>query len=356
MAEKNVTFLSVLKTFFTKPQRLQSYLLMTLTFLTLGVISSYLNYTEYSFIGILIFIMILLPFLVTFIEYTGRTESGLGQIPTPKFIYFLFANTYKTGRVRLLFGWKTALLFFLYLILGGIVVTGIMTLYLIIFDPSVISGILDLIVVFQNANSPEAMNALYDDFFALIANYNGVIVLMNQLYLMGGLFFVVNRSMFNIYLTMFIEHRPTATLTSITDALFKGESTMKKLRGIQFIVTIISLILYSIFFIGAYTLFMTLNPAANVLLQAELVGLLLLAVLLPFGARFNYVLYHELVNPKKERILLYIINELKEILKTPGIPEETRILITQLLVMREEELRNIQEHPHVNEQKSHNVE
>lgn len=344
MAEKNVTFLSVLKAFFTKPLRLQNYLMLTLTFLALGATSVYLNYTDYSFFGILIFIMILIPLVVTFVDYTGRVESGLAQTPTPKSLYFLFANTYKTGRVRLLFSWKTALLFFLYLIVGGALITIIMALYLYFFDPTVYEGIFDLFVVFQNANSPEAINVLYDDFFALIANYNSAIVLMNQIYLVAGLIYVVNRSMFNIYLTMFVEHRPNTSVDTLIDALFKGETTIKKLRKIQFLIALFALILYSAFFIGAYTLFMNLDPAANVMLQAELIGLLVLVVLMPLGARYHFFLYHALVNHKKERILLYIINELKEILKTQGLPEETRIFITQVLVMREEELNQLKPH------------
>lgn len=339
MAEEKVTFSKTLKQLFSQKGRVRSYILFTLILMTFAFVTTYLNYTDFSIIGIFIFIIILLPLVVTFTEYSALIESGNEPPRQVKVYYNLFKNTYRSGRFNVFFSWKTLLFYFLYTIIVSFLFLGGLYAFIYFNDKPFLASLMDIVSRFQSATSPEMYATLGDELLALFAKYNGTINIFNQLALIFGLIFIFNRGVFNVYLSIFIEHRPTYRFKDISQKFIGENKDKQRLFLMQLFLTFFSFLFYTLLYIGSYFLLNFLAPSPMLFLQVELIALLSFGVILPFTTRFYFYYYHAFMEPKRIDILKFTIVELKEILNNPTLPPEANNYIHQILMMREEELK-----------------
>lgn len=343
MAKEKVTFSSVFKTLWSQKGRVKNYILFTLILLALAFVTTYLNYTDFSIIGIFVFIMILMPLVVTFTEYSALIESGNESPRNFKVYYNLFKNTYRSGRISVFFSWRTLLIYLFYVIIASFVFLFGLYLFIYFYDQPFISSLMDIFNRFQAATSPEAYSTLGDELLVLFQKYNDALNIFNQLLVIAGIIFVFNRGVFHVYLSIFIEHRPTYRFKDLKMKFLADKNERQKIFLTQALVTSISFLLYTLLYIGSYFLIKTLAPSVMLFLQVELIALLAFAVILPFTTRFYYYYYHAFMAPKRIDILKFTIEEFKEIIKNPTLPPEASNYISQILMMREEELKARQE-------------
>ncbi len=343
MAKEKVTFGSVFKTLWSQKGRVKNYILFTLILLALAFVTTYLNYTDFSIIGIFVFIMILMPLVVTFTEYSALIESGNESPRNFKVYYNLFKNTYRSGRISVFFSWRTLLIYLLYVIIASFVFLFGLYLFIYFYDQPFISSLMDIFNRFQAATSPEAYSTLGDELLVLFQKYNDALNIFNQLLVIAGIIFIFNRGVFHVYLSIFIEHRPTYRFKDLKMKFLADKNERQKIFLTQALVTSISFLLYTLLYIGSYFLIKTLAPSVMLFLQVELIALLAFAVILPFTTRFYYYYYHAFMAPKRIDILKFTIEELKVIIKNPTLPPEASNYISQILMMREEELKARQE-------------
>lgn len=343
MAKEKVTFGSVFKTLWSQKGRVKNYILFTLILLALAFVTTYLNYTDFSIIGIFVFIMILMPLVVTFTEYSALIESGNESPRNFKVYYNLFKNTYRSGRISVFFSWRTLLIYLLYVIIASFVFLFGLYLFIYFYDQPFISSLMDIFNRFQAATSPEAYSTLGDELLVLFQKYNDALNIFNQLLVIAGIIFIFNRGVFHVYLSIFIEHRPTYRFKDLKMKFLADKKERQKIFLTQALVTSISFLLYTLLYIGSYFLIKTLAPSVMLFLQVELIALLSFAVILPFTTRFYYYYYHAFMAPKRIDILKFTIEELKVIIKNPTLPPEASNYISQILMMREEELKARQE-------------
>lgn len=338
MAEEKVTFRGVFKEILRSKQKRKSYILFTLILLAIAFVLTYVNYTDYSLISAIIFIMILMPLVVTFAEYTAIIETGAEQ-PRRFRVYFdLFRNTYRSGRISVFFSWKTLLYFFLYIIGSGLVFMAGLFAFIYFFDQTLYTALFELFKEAQVTMSPEAYNELTNKLLNLFTNYNETIVMYNQLMLILGIIFVLNRGVFHVYLSLFIEHRQGVRFQVLKDAFASDAPTKQKIIRTQVLLTTLAFSLYTLLYIGAYYVLKYFVKSDLNFLQAELIALVAFGLIIPFTTRYHFFFYHQLMEPKRIDILRFSISELKAMIKNPNLPENTINYITQILAFRENEL------------------
>lgn len=343
MESKSLSLRAIFKKTFTRPFNLLAYLFIIVSILAISFVTTYLNYTDYSIIGVLIFIFLLIPLLVVYTEYTALFESGARPPRTFKTFLDLYKNTFRSGRLRLLYTWKTILFFLLYLIVTGMIFTIGLSLFIYFFDQTTLNAFQVILNDMAQVNSPEELNAIVTRFSALFDPYLPAQMLFNQVVIIIGIFFVTNKAMFNIYAAIFIEHRPTTKFSEVKEVLLSSQNDRKKVRAIQFNNLLLGILLYLLIYIGAFLLINFFNPNINIFLQIELIGLLVIGVLLPFAARFNYFLFQDVMEKNRREVLVFALNELKAIVMTPNIPEQTKNYLIGLINIREEELKSLNE-------------
>ncbi|MGI6734632.1 MAG: hypothetical protein ACOX3C_00340 [Bacilli bacterium] len=337
MGQKPVTFYRVFKKYRTSRRSIKGYLLLTLAFLAFSFVTVYLNTTEFSLIGAVILVFVIFPIIVVFTEYTALIESGAPAPRNSRAYFDLYKNTYRSGRLRHIFSLRTVLFFLLYLFCAMFVAIMGMMLFIFFFDKELYEQMYNLILQFEGVATPNTMNALVLHFEALLKPYLVPQVLVYNLIMMLGLIFIVVKGVFNIYLSIFIEHRPTTRFLVLRNTFINDKETKDGLRRVQMGLILIVFALYTLFNVGGYFLLRLINPNGALFLQSELFGLIALSICLPFVTRFTFYLYHSLMESKRVQILRFAIFELGEIIKNPSLPEQTKAYITQILKMREQE-------------------
>lgn len=338
MAEEKVTFFSVFKTVMKRTNTIKSYVLFTLILLSLGFVITYVNYTDFAFISAILFIIILMPLIVTFAEYTALIETGAEPPRNFKVYTTLFANTYRSGRIKVFLSWKTLLFFILYLFMTTFLFMGGLLLFISVFDQPFMTQMMTIFNEMQVTTSPETYSQLTNDLINLFNKYNDPIMLSAHLITVLGIIFVFNKGVFNVYLSLFIEHRQGYRFIDLKTTFLGDKVTKRKVLGTQLLLTFISMLIFTLFYIGAYFLIGYQTHTYLRFLQAELIAVLSFAFLIPFTTRFYFYFYHRVMEPKRIEILKFTINELKAILKTPNLPTETGEYIAQILSFREQEL------------------
>jgi hypothetical protein len=211
------------------------------------------------------------------------------------------------------------------------------------YDQPFLSSLMDIFTRFQAATSPEAYATLGDELLVLFQKYNDALNIFNQLLVIAGIIFIFNRGVFHVYLSIFIEHRPSYRFKDLKMQFLGNKKDRRKIFLMQSLMALFSFVLYTLLYIGSYFLIKTLAPSVMLFLQVELIALLAFAVILPFTTRFYYYYYHAFMEPKRVEILKFTIEELKEIIKNPTLPPEASNYISQILMMRQDELKARQE-------------
>ena len=98
------------------------------------------------------------------------------------------------------------------------------------------------------------------------------------------------------------------------------------------------IIVYGLVFVGSFFLVRAIRANGLNFLQAELIALVVLVIALPFATRFNFYFYQRLMSPKREEVLRFSISELRGILQNPGLPEQGKAYIAEVLKARQQEL------------------
>lgn len=338
MASEKLTFSSVVKDVFTKKDGIKKYLLFTLIILTFAFVSVYLNYTNYYIIGTFILVLILLPVIVTFTEYTALMESGAPFPTSFKAFLKLFQNTYRSGRLRVVLTWKAILGYLLYIIVVSFAIVFGFSLFIVLFDKDLLNAMTPIIEKILNASSPEILNELIDEITLLFDAYSTAFSLANHIAMIAGVVFILNRGIFKVYASVFIEHQPTTKFDIINKKFFKDKETVKIRRRMHLAVEAIVIVLYALVFIGSFFLTRAINPNGLSFLQAELISLIVLVVALPFTTRFNFYFYQKLMAPKREEVLRFSISELRGILQNPRLPEQGKAYIAEVMKARQQEL------------------
>lgn len=338
MANEKLTFGSVLKDAFTKKDGIKKYLLFTLIILTFGFVTVYLNYTSYYIIGTFILVLILLPIIVTFTEYTALMESGAPFPSSFKSFMKLFQNTYRSGRLRVVLTWKAILGYLLYIVIISFAIVLGFSIFVVIFDKELVAALTPILENVLNAESPEILNALVDEMGALFSAYDTAFSLVNQIAMVAGLIFILNRGIFKVYASVFIEHQPTTKFDVINTKFFKDKETIKIKRRMHASVDALVIIVYGLVFVGSFFLVRAIRANGLNFLQAELIALVVLVIALPFATRFNFYFYQRLMSPKREEVLRFSISELRGILQNPGLPEQGKAYIAEVLKARQQEL------------------
>ncbi|OQC11484.1 MAG: hypothetical protein BWX74_00060 [Tenericutes bacterium ADurb.Bin087] len=337
MAQKPVTFRIVFKRYRTQRRNFKSYLLLTLAFLAISFVTIYLNSTDFALIGAVILVFVIFPLIVVFAEYTALIESGAPAPRNSRAYFDLYRNTYRSGRLRYIFSFRNVILFLIYFLLGMFVAGLGMTIFIYFFDKVTYEQMFNLMVEFQNTTTPDALNILVTKVETLLAPYLEGQILAYNLVATLGIIFIIVKGVFNIYLSIFIEHRPTTSFTVLRNTFINDAETKTGLRRVQTNTVLIVFTLYTVLNIGGYFLLKVINPHGPLFLQAELLGLIALSVCLPFVTRITFYLYHSLMEKKRVQILRFAIVELREIIKNPGLPAQTKEYITQVLKVREQE-------------------
>jgi len=337
MAEKPVTFRTVFKRYRSQRRNLKSYLLLALAFLAISFVTVYLNSTELALIGAVILVFVIFPLIVVFAEYTALIESGAPAPRNSRAYFDLYRNTYRSGRLRHIFSLRNVIVFLIYFLVGMFVAGLGMTLFIFFFDKATYEQMFNLMVEFQSTTTPDALNILVSKVETLLTPYLEGQMLAYNLVATLGIIFIVIKGVFNIYLSIFIEHRPTTSFVVLRNTFINDAETKTALRRVQTGIVLIIFTLYTILNVGGYFLLKVINPHGPLLLQAELLGLIALSVCLPFVTRISFYLYHSLMEKKRVQILRFAIVELREIIKNPSLPAQTKEYITQVLKVREQE-------------------
>lgn len=338
MAGEKISFLSVLKDTLKGRRLLAKYALFTLVILALSFVSVYLGYTDYSLVGTLIMVVLVLPLIVTFTTYTALVETG-GPAPR-KFSDFirLYQTTYRSGQLRLVLTWKVLLGFLLYILITSFVTIFGFSMFIMMFDKPLFNEYIALANSILNTDSPEALNNFVNELLALFLPYEKMYVIINQFWLISGLIYIVNKSVFKVYISMYIEHQPTTSYATLQNLFLNDQITRKNIRRNHTLLLISVLFIYLIFFGGSIFLFDAINPAGLVLLQAELIGLIVLMIMLPIGTVFNFIFFQQVLAPKRQAILIFVIEELKGFYNNENIPEETKDYFLRIIQIRQQEL------------------
>lgn len=337
MGQKPVTFRSVFKRYKSNRRSIKGYLLLTLAFLAFGFVTVYLNTTEFSFFGAIILVFVIFPLIVVFSEYTALIESGAPAPRNSRAYFDLYKNTYRSGRLRHIFSLRNVLLFLLYLFFAVFIAIIGMMVFIFLFNKPLYEEMYNIITQFEGVTTPDTMNALVIQFETLLEPYLPAQMLVYNLISILGFIFIVVKGIFHIYLSIFIEHRPTTRFLIIKNTFISDKETKNALRRVQTGIILIVFAFYALLNVGGYFLFKIINPNGALFLQSELLGLVALSICLPFVTRFTFYLYHSVMEPKRIQILKFAIIELREIVKNPNLPEQTKAYITQVLKVREQE-------------------
>lgn len=337
MAQKSVTFRTVFKRYKRERRSIKSYLLLTLAFLAFSFVTVYLNSTELALLGAILLVFVIFPLIVVFSEYTALIESGAPAPRNSRAYFDLYKNTYRSGRLRHIFNLRNIVVFLIYFLVGMFIAGLGMTLFIYFFDKPVYDQMFNLMLEFQGTSTPDALNVLVTKIELLLEPYIPSQILAYNLVATLGLIFIIVKGVFNIYLSIFIEHRPTTSFIVLRNTFVGDAETKSSLRRVQTGIVLIVFSLYTLFNVGGYFLLQAINPHGPLFLQAELLGLVVLTIALPFTTRFTFYLYHSVMEKKREQILRFAIVELREIIKNPNLPEQTKTYITQVLKVREQE-------------------
>lgn len=337
MGQEQVKFKIVYKRYRSERHPFKHYLLLTIALLAFSFVMIYLNSINVWFASTLILVFIILPLIVVFSEYTALIESGAPAPPNTKAYFGLYKNTYRSGRLRHFINFRNILIYILFLFVG-IIIAGLgLTLFIYLFDKPVYAQMQTFMQEFAATSTPDAINVLVANFETVLEPYLPSQIIANNLISTLALIIIVVKGVFNIYLSIFIEHRPTTSFIVLRNTFIDDKATKKSLRGSQNLLIFIIFLVYALFVVGGYFLVRAINPDGALFLQANLFGVIVLAFSMPLVTRFTFYLYHAIMADKRAKVLRFAIFELREIIKNPNIPEQTKDYLTQVLKIRESE-------------------
>lgn len=228
MATEKITFPRIVKNVFKRKGTFKHYIFFILTILALSFVSIYLTYATYSFFGALIVVTLTMPLVIAFSEYSAIIESGTPFPLNLKTFTHLFRNTYRSGRIRLVFSWRTLIYFILYIFVATFVTSTLFGVLILVFDKPLFNEYMVLINDMLTSTSPEALNALFEELTQLFIPYVLPFTVINHLIIIVGLIFVTNRAIFKIYASVFIEHQPKTKFQDVIDKFFSDAPTKKQ--------------------------------------------------------------------------------------------------------------------------------
>lgn len=341
MAAKKITFISVTKDVRKHKIGFKYYfpmVLLAIAFMLLFILGSHYS-TSYGFLFLIPFILVFVPLFVAFSEYNAFLESGGRTDNFFKTIFVLFKTSFRTGRFRYFFSLKIVLLFFVYLLVGYFAFSLLSTFVLSIVSPTTFNAMYLAFIEMSNVEMVEDFYPLLEQFTTDFALYFEILDIGMHLIPVLGLIYLINRGVFQVYTSLFIEQRPFLPYHHVNKALFSDRATARAKRGANLLLFALLSFVYVATYVGLFYLFKHIAVNGLHALQASLLSMTILLLFLPFILRFNYFLYQKLVASKRKDVLLFVINELSELLKTPGLPGETQEYLRKVKMVRENELK-----------------
>ncbi len=340
MADEKITYRSVLKDTFKNKGWFKKYALLTLVILTLAFVTIYLN-SVVPFLGAVLLIIFLIPLIITFTEYTSLVETGSPAPRDFKGFRRLFTNTYQSGRVRVILTFQMILKYFLFTIVSLFVTVLVFYFIIASFNAPLLVQIRTVMTEALNSETPELILAKLDIIEGLLSSYEAPFFLVNQILQTGILIHFINQSVFRVFTSVFIQQQPMTSLNVINSRFFSDKESKNLLRKSNFINVFSVSVLYALVYAGVFLLLFYKSQSTNFILQTDLIALIVLVAAMPFVVRFNFYMYQALAKRKEVEIMEFTISELKNILRSPMIPEESRPYIAEILKMRMSELEKM---------------